>query len=367
MKTYLFITGTDYLGNGLTGAHKRFLELVRGVAKKNHVILVSFGVPQLEEETGIQHYRVKQSSLKMPAHIKRIFELCRALRKIKAKINYNYAISFHATNTICYKVCGYKHIVSMFREDLVGYHESLKEAKEKIAYFRWLERTAVKASEKIIVQCKHDREALLSRHEKHCKGLRDKLYIQTNNANASWMDSLPVQHIQTDDFAPKILFIGNFSDERKGHKQLLEAAKKLLDDGYEFQLFLAGDGKQCDYYKNKYQNYKQIFFLGRVTNMKKYFEICDFEMVPSLIDSCPNTVLEAINAGVAVYGANRGGIPDLLQEGIYMFEPDKEHISRFLQDVIDSKRYREDAVKQRKLKKMLSFDWAHAIEEIIER
>lgn len=270
-------------------------------------------------------------------------------------------------NTLCYKMCGYKHIVSLFREDLVGYHECLGEAKEKIAYFRWLEWTAVKVSEKIIVQCRNDRESLLSRYEKHCKGLRNKLYIQANNANASWMNSQPVQHTKSDDCVPKILFIGNFSDVRKGHKQLLEAAKILLDEGKKFLLFLAGDGKQFHYYKSKYQDYKQIVFLGRVTDMKKYFEICDFEIVPSLIDSCPNTVLEAFNAGIAVYGANRGGIPDLLQEDIYMFEPNKKDIARFLRDVIDNERYIEDAVKQRKLKKVLNFDWVNAIEEIIER
>ena len=366
MQTYLFITTTDYYNNKMTGAHRRFLELVRGVAKTNKVILVSTGVPQLEEEANIQQYRIKPCTLRAPAHIKSILELCKGLSKIKSKIHYDHAISFHATNTFCYKVCGYKHIVSLFREDLVGYHEALGEARAKVAYFGWLERTAVMASEKIIVQCKHDREALLSRYENRCKGLRDKLYIQVNNANASWMNLQPVQHIKTGDPVPKFLFIGNFSDERKGHKPLLEAAKELLDDGCTFQLFLAGDGKQFDYYKNKYQSYKQIVFLGRVTDMNKYFQICDFEIVPSLIDSCPNTVLEAINAGVAVYGANRGGIPDLLQEERYLFEPDGEHIARFLRDIIDNNRYKDDAVKQRKLKEMLSFDWAHAIEEIVE-
>ena len=49
--------------------------------------------------------------------------------------------------------------------------------------------------------------------------------------------------------------------------------------------------------------------------------------------------IEGINAGVAVYGAKKGGIPDLLEKDKYMFEPDINSIYQFTKDKIEKKAY----------------------------
>lgn len=365
MATYLFITYTNYESGKLTGAHKRFLELVKGIARENDILLISPNIPQLKDIPHIQTIRTSPCMLHLPAHVKGILELTRCLQRVKHTIHYDYAIAFHAVHALCYELCGYHNITSIFREDLVGYQMAVGTSKVKVSYFKWMEHIAVCASDKIIVQCRNDKDNLLKRHEKTCSNLKDKIYIQINNANASWMNTGVVEHQESADHKVNILFIGGFSDERKGHKQLLAAVAKLLDENYLINLYIAGDGKQLDYYKNLYKDYSSMKFLGRV-NVRNYLESCDFEVVPSLIDSCPNTVLEGINAGIAVYGANRGGIPDLLQERTYLFEPDVEHISNFLRCVINNKRYTNDAKKQKALKNELSFDWAKEMEKIIE-
>ena len=81
-------------------------------------------------------------------------------------------------------------------------------------------------------------------------------------------------------------------------------------------------------------------------------------IVPSLIDSCPNTILEALNAGMAVYGANTGGIPELLVNQEFMFNPDIDSIYFFLKKVIINKLYINDAILQKKNRDNLTFDWA---------
>lgn len=364
-KTYLFISYTDFKSGKLTGAHRRFLELVKSISAGSNVILIADEVPQLSETRHITRYDLLRSNLPLPKHICGMVDMIRSLMKARDQIRYDYAVSFGPVSTICYRVAGIRNIVSLFREDLIGYQQALLASKKKLAYFRLQERLAVKASQKIIVQCENDRRNLISRNEKHCKNLAEKVFIQINNANASWMDTEPVDGREPGD-VPKVLFIGNFSDRRKGHFILLPAVMRLLDEGHRFELLVAGGGKELQQWQRNCENYPAIHFLGQISNISHYLQQADFMVVPSLIDSCPNTVLEGLNAGIAVYGANTGGIPDLLQEKAYLFEPDAESVYRFLQDVLAQKRYLADRQRQKVRKESLTFDWGKQIQSIIE-
>ena len=172
---------------------------------------------------------------------------------------------------------------------------------------------------------------------------------------------------RTDEDKPRLLFIGNFSDSRKGHSLLIPVAKRLIDEGYRFELLCAGAGSELEYWKKQCDNYLNIIFLGHVTNIADYLCKSNMLIVPSLIDSCPNTVLEGLNAGVTVYGCNTGGIPDLLVDEKYMFEPDENSLYAFLKKVLDNKEYIVDAQSQTKRKQELSFDWVKRIKNIIEK
>jgi len=365
-KTYLFITDTDYMNGKLTGAHRRFLELVHGISKNDNVILVSYEIPQLDDISVTQYLLENTVRKTIPHHINSLINKCKKLLEIKNDIKYDYAISFGINTSICYKLCGYKNVISLFREDAIEYQQAIGASSIKIFYFMLQEICAVRMSNKIIVQCENDRKRLILRNKKFCKNVDKKVFVQINNANASWMQPYTREQVEKSDEKIKILFVGDFSNERKGHGILLPAVEKLIHDGYDIYLMIAGDGSELDKYKELYGKYKEIEFLGRVKDMGRYLSIADFEIVPSLIDSCPNTVLEALNAGVAVYGANTGGIPDLLQEKKYLFESNSHSIYCFLKEIIETRRYIDDAVNQSKQRKWLQFDWSQRIKDIIE-
>lgn len=364
--TFLFVTDTYYKEGKLTGAHKRFLELVRGISKIANVILITRDIPQLKDIEAERYLIGEKRRRIIPAHINGMMDLAHTLIKIKNKLSYDYAISFGPTNTICLKWCGYKHIISLFREDLIGYQEVLNASKIKLRYSQWIEKTALLGSDKVLVQCKNDRNNLIMRNMKYDSKIDKKVFIQVNNANASWMHTDCIEHNEILDGKIRILFIGDFSDKRKGHNVVLPAIARLLDDGYKIEFLVAGDGKELDQYKNLYKKYDEIKFMGRVENISYYLSISDFEVVPSLIDSCPNTVLEGLNAGIAVYGANTGGIPDLLSEDRFLFEPNSDSIYSFLKNVIENSCYIEDAASQKAAKDRLTFDWVLAVKKIIE-
>lgn len=360
---YLMATNTDYVNGRLTGAHFRFLELAKGLARHNKVIIISKPIPQLESEENIVFYHIKEKNFRfIPDHIDTILSISKRSRQVKKRERYNVTISFTPFITIAFKLGGIKKIVSLFREDLIGYHQIIGTNRLKIFYYRLIELFAVKSSHKIIVQCKDDRNNLINRVCNFEKNIVSKVEIQINNANASWMNTKSRDYVEND--VPNVLFIGEFSNIRKGHHILLEAATRLYDEGYKFLLFMAGDGVELPQYIEKYKHYRQIGFLGRIKTTD-YLTKSDIVVVPSLIDSCPNTVLESLNAGVAVYGSNRGGISELLVESKYLFEPNVESLYQFLKGIIDSRRYIEDSVKQQNRKKELCFDWAKKIEELI--
>lgn len=364
-KVYLFASYTDYGSGKLTGAHRRFLELLTCAAKVARVIYVGRPAPQLAELENVTIYPVALDAGRwLPKHLAGGYAIYKTLKQNKKQIVYDCAVSFSPVTSICYWLAGIRNIVSLFREDLIGYQKALLASSSKVAYFLLQERLAVKVSEKIIVQCANDRNNLIARNSRSCPGVADKVFIQINNANASWMNTDTAVRPDNGD-VPKILFIGNFSDRRKGHFFLLPAAMRLLEEGYRFELLCAGGGRELEQWKKNCEKYPDIRFLGQVSGMGEYLAQSDIMVVPSLIDSCPNTVLEGLNAGLAVYGANTGGIPDLLQGPEYLFEPDEQSVYAFLKSVLISRRYIFDAADQRQRKEELSFDWGQRMLELI--
>ena len=365
-KTFLLITNTDYEKRNATGAHKRFLELVKSASKNNKVVLISRSIPELKECKNIKHYELPQKSGHFtPSHIEKIIRISKVLRKKKKDIEYDYAVSFGPADTFCYGISGYKNIATLFREDFIGYKTIEKISSIKLWYFKMLERYAIKHSQKVIVQCEDDKKALIRRYGKKYSGLASRIYVQINNVNASWMQDCRTQKKRDDDII-KIMFIGNFSDNRKGHQLLLPAIRRLINDGYDIKLYVAGDGKQLGIFCDEYKSYKEIVFLGHTKKARQYLSESDFEIVPSLMDSCPNTVLEGISCGVAVYGTDVGGIKDILQDRNYLFKPSVDCLYKFIKNKIDKKEFIDDASEQESIKKRLTFDWGEKILGIID-
>ncbi len=364
-KTYFLASASDFQSGKLTGAQKRLMEFVKRIAVSSNVILLSYPIPEIEKIKNIQYYELEPKTDILPDHIAGMHAVVKVMRKRLKRLIFDYAISFHPIISISYHICGYHNIISLFRENLIGYRLAAGAFPLKIQYFRFLEHQAVRVSDKIIVQCKDDKRALIERNRKFCPDIAGKTFIQINNVNASWMHAECAECRQPDNHSIRILFIGNFSDRRKGHGILLPAVRRLIDEGYQIRLFAAGDGKQLAACRDKYRAYPQIVFPGRV-DVQTWLGNCDFEIVPSLIDSCPNTVLEAIQAGVTVYGSRTGGIPDLLKEEKYMFFPDSKSIYRFLKDKIKNRSYIQEREEQKKIKEVLTFDWTAKIQEIIE-
>jgi glycosyltransferase involved in cell wall biosynthesis len=114
-------------------------------------------------------------------------------------------------------------------------------------------------------------------------------------------------------------YVGRISEE-KGIDTLLNAASQL-----PYRLIVIGDGPLLDTYQNAY-NQENIEFTGYLPSDKVYEIVSHarFMVLPSICyENNPFSVIEALCMGTPVLGAQSGGIPELIEEGIngFLFTP----------------------------------------------
>ena len=154
-------------------------------------------------------------------------------------------------------------------------------------------------------------------------------------------------------------------DLRKGQELFLKAANHLTQKYPDMEFLLVGGGKTLEVWQERFPS-ERIRFLGRMENPLTVMKNCDLLTVPSLADSCPNTVMEALYLGIPVIGSRAGGIPEILLDEEALFPTDWEQLAGKIETCYRDKafltRLRE---KQAERKKELSFDWAERIYELI--
>ena len=93
-----------------------------------------------------------------------------------------------------------------------------------------------------------------------------------------------------------LLNVGRHTEEEKNLSMLFKVIKKLLDDGYDFELLLVGDGKDHEYYKKLVKELKinnNVKFVGKKKNPFVYYKIADALLLTSKYEGNPVVFLES--------------------------------------------------------------------------
>jgi len=136
--------------------------------------------------------------------------------------------------------------------------------------------------------------------------------------------------IELDDYKPEfrwhenaIVYFGRLSKE-KGLSTLIEAVEGLPN----ITLKIIGEGPEGESLKSKVKSQKieNVKFLGYKTGdgLKDEIRKSMFVVLPSeCYENNPRSVIESFALGKPVIGANIGGIPELVQDGVtgFVFEP----------------------------------------------
>ncbi|MCI0439081.1 MAG: glycosyltransferase, partial [Chloroflexi bacterium] len=113
--------------------------------------------------------------------------------------------------------------------------------------------------------------------------------------------------------------VGRISAE-KGHRSLLEAWHSLIQKRPACRLLLVGDGPErsaLERYVAERGLTSTVHFLGTRNDVPEVLRSLDLFVLPSLEDSHPVALLEAMAAGLPVVATRVGGIPEILGDGQY--------------------------------------------------
>jgi len=119
-----------------------------------------------------------------------------------------------------------------------------------------------------------------------------------------------------------LIYVGRLSAEKQ-----IERIKPVLEKIPETSLALVGDGPYRNQLEKIFENTKTNF-VGYLAGeeLASAYASGDIFLFPSSTETLGLVLLEAMAAGCPVIGANKGGIPDIINDGINgcLYDPDQE-------------------------------------------
>ncbi len=359
-----------------TGGELRFLELAEYLAGKEGTELCCADDEARLEPFGLQadlHMKKPERAPRfLPEEARILLDNRDTLKRI-AKNAYAKVIVFDVPPAIGLSLYGVRNLVLMIRKDMIGY-EQVKSAgrgwkKQLRILYQWCcEGICLRKAGQVVCQCAYDRDVILKRHPLIKGRMMPKFGIQINNCNPSWIvkradEAAEVARKESNCF--RVCFVGGFDDLRKGQELFLKAADLLIQKFPDMEFLLVGGGKTLEDWQERFSS-ERIRFLGRMENPLTVMKSCDLLAVPSLADSCPNTVMEALYLGTPVIGSRAGGIPEILLDEDALFPKDWEKLAEKIEACYQNSSLMESLRDVQAIrKKELSFDWAERVIELI--
>jgi glycosyltransferase involved in cell wall biosynthesis len=109
-------------------------------------------------------------------------------------------------------------------------------------------------------------------------------------------------------------FVGRLSPE-KNVPIILRCARGMPDASF----VIVGDGPQSIPLKQMAGSLKNVFFVGRRTDVEKFYAAFDVLMLPSKMEGMPLVILEAMAAGTPIVASDVGAITEVVKDGVSGF------------------------------------------------
>jgi len=144
-----------------------------------------------------------------------------------------------------------------------------------------------------------------------------------------------------------LIYVGRLSAEKQ-----IERIKPVLENIPDASLALVGDGPYRNQLEKIFENTKTNF-VGYLAGeeLASAYASGDIFLFPSSTETLGLVLLEAMAAGCPVIGANKGGIPDIINDGINgcLYDPDQEDNGE--KSLIDAtKKILRDSSKKEKMR-----------------
>jgi len=172
---------------------------------------------------------------------------------------------------------------------------------------------------------------------------------------AAAKDALRQEH----GFSPEQFVVGLFGriKEYKGQHLLIEALEEAKAKGQEMAALVVGKTIEPDYLESlkttvRDQNLS-VTFLDFVDDPQRLMQICDCVLLSTYEETFGLVLAEAMRAGVAVVGSDRGGVPEIIEHeksGLLFHSGDSHSLAQALLQLKQDAVLREQLAMQGKEK-----------------
>lgn len=150
------------------------------------------------------------------------------------------------------------------------------------------------------------------------------------------------------------------------------AADKLLNEGYDLEMHILGDGAEFDKLNaliTELNRDDRITMHGRVGNPFPYMKRADWFLCPSSRESFALTLLESITIGTPIITTDCGGPEDVIMRGKYgvFVENSLEGVVEGMKKVMDNPELRSfyNSTAEENLSRFNYSGWLKAVDEIL--
>ena len=191
----------------------------------------------------------------------------------------------------------------------------------------------IRSADRIVTVCAQSKQEALK------QGFRPSSIIQiSNGVDTRCFKPSPSGRVS----AGKVIFVGRL-DAMKAVHVLIEAFKKLKDEGSAASLDIIGDGPDMDRLKRLKDSLglnRSVNFCGEKQGVVKHLQESTVFVLPSLSEGLSNVILEAMACALPVVATRVGGNVDIIedgQNGMLVDCNDPEQLSRALQAVSEDR------------------------------
>jgi len=328
-----------------TGGHRRYLELMEGLAARGNNVLVVLNKELSYQPTNFQSIRIQARYVNagfppvaflfrraMFQNVRRIREKLRSLLEerdagvdcILVHGETHFLAALAAKKAFSAPVV-FGHRANMVRESLVlrsenkGNPRARAHALWELAKYRRYERVLAEKAAMLVFQSAYDRDDFTLRAPR----AQGRTAVVHGNISEPRF-TREYEAANKSSSLRRIVFVGTYSPG-KGVRYLIEAVGILAERGLrDLCCELIGTGEERASFERDVRErglVDMIVLHGRKPDPFSYMAAADLMVVPSLSDSFPDTVLEALHVGVPVIGSRVGGISEILLYDDLLFQP----------------------------------------------
>ncbi|MDM5463593.1 MULTISPECIES: glycosyltransferase [Bacillus cereus group] len=186
-----------------------------------------------------------------------------------------------------------------------------------IKFKRWIQKRTYSKFDKIIMLTNGARKRFGNKYD-----LKERCYVLFNPINTNEITKLSNEAVFDYDFKNNINIVCSCRlSVEKGVDRLIHSCKRLLSEGYDFNLIILGDGpEKVELNKMILKTpmlSEKIAILGFKDNPYKYMNRCSLYVSSSLTEGFPLSVAEAIILELPILSTYCNGPAEMVDNGKY--------------------------------------------------